>query len=299
MERGKLFHVRPSIGTVTVRVWRTEGLEHIIILIISNQRAGQGLELVYTGSPNCLGEVGSVGSEKCQRIELSLPRAGLAGLSVPRQNTQLWELILGNYNPGDWSVQGSNTGGLRQDQNVKIDLIYFLICVALLCVLVLSAVYTTVRQYFCLNKINKLSKFDINSNGWMVMDFLRCVECCPPQHSLHCYQSTALPLSAEFWKNIKYKIWKWARVNHNCLIIKYWLIIIWLRMSKKINILSWFLCDVYQTFWHQAICKKWQDVDFNFIWIMISECSRVNICRLRCVNRFRDSFLKEFLTESA
>ena len=55
-------------------------------------------------------------SLKSQRIESSLPRACPAGAEVPRQNSQLWELILGNYNPGDSSVQGSNTGSLWQDQ---------------------------------------------------------------------------------------------------------------------------------------------------------------------------------------
>ena len=68
--------------------------------------------------------------EKFRRIEISLPRAGLAGAEVPRQNTQLWELILGNYNPGDsTAVRGptrADSEKHRQYRNVQIDLSSFI-----------------------------------------------------------------------------------------------------------------------------------------------------------------------------
>ena len=96
-----------------------------------------------------------------------MPRARVAGAEVPRQNTVLWELILGNYNPGDsTAVRGptrADSEKHRQYRNVQIDLSSFIFTE-------LSNVYSysvlsTLRQYFCLNKINKLSKFDINSSG--------------------------------------------------------------------------------------------------------------------------------------
>ena len=257
--------MRQTIGPATVRVWRTEGLEHIIIIliIIWNQRAGQARPGQARKIRTCLYRItarpgrGRVGSgENPRESRWVSPWLGLARTEVPRLNTQLWELILGNYNPGDCSSVQGDQHSTAHDPNVQID--FSFVFPQLVCSV--YSILSTLGSYFCLNKINKLSKFDINTSGWLVMDFLGSVVSRPPtQFTLLSVPCTALYLR----EKIKYgNKADWTK-NHNCSIIKYWSIIMWLRMSKKINILSWFLCDVYQTVWHQAIRKKWQDVDFN------------------------------------
>ena len=118
-----------------------------------------------------------------QRIEESSPRANRAGAAVPRQNSQLWELILGNYNPSQHWLTQENVEMLKSD----LSFVYLLNCL-------LYSVLSTLRQYFCLNKINKLSKFDINSGGWMLMDFVWLFV---PQHSLQGYQCTSAGFDRE------------------------------------------------------------------------------------------------------
>ena len=184
--------MRQTIGPATVRVWRTEGLN-----TSSSSSSSETKEQARPGQARkirtCLYRItarsgrGRVGSgENPRESRWVSPWLGLARTEVPRLNTQLWELILGNYNPGDCSSVQGDQHSTAHDPNVQID--FSFVFPQLVCSV--YSILSTLGSYFCLNKINKLSKFDINTSGWLVMDFLGSVVSRPPTQftllSVHC-----------------------------------------------------------------------------------------------------------------